>query len=420
MIQKFRWRFISLSIISLFVILFVSIGSLVAINFYRDSREVNRVLSTLVENNGNLTLQNSRALYKNKQNIILGPSNPESIFQYRYFTVLVDKNNKKVLVNKPRDFQSNKQHINEKVDQILNRRKMEKGIIRLDRNNYAYQIFTDQFGQKNIVFLNTTLIYAHSWTLLRLAVLLGFTALIIFAIILIIASGLAIRPIAEAYHKQQQFITNAGHELKTPLAIISANTEMEEMLGNESEWTKSTKEQTQRLTELINHLIALARMSETGEIALSKVNLSKIVESASRSFSSVMKQKDLTFKTKIQKDIFVSAEEKTLTELVNIFLDNAQKYCDPHGEVSIDLHKNKWNNNASLIISNTYAEGKNIDYSKFFDRFYREDESHNNKKAGFGIGLSMARDLVHTFKGKIKVEYHEDMISFIISLKTLK
>ncbi|WP_356948003.1 hypothetical protein [Lactobacillus intestinalis] len=152
MIQKFRWRFISLSIISLFVILFVSIGSLVAINFYRDSREVNRVLSTLVENNGNLTLQNSRALYKNKQNIILGPSNPESIFQYRYFTVLVDKNNKKVLVNKPRDFQSNKQYINEKVDQILNRRKMEKGIIRLDRNNYAYQIFTDQFGQKILCF----------------------------------------------------------------------------------------------------------------------------------------------------------------------------------------------------------------------------------------------------------------------------
>ncbi|WP_353937180.1 ATP-binding protein [Lactobacillus intestinalis] len=73
-----------------------------------------------------------------------------------------------------------------------------------------------------------------------------------------------------------------------------------------------------------------------------------------------------------------------------------------------------------MIISNTYAEGKNIDYSKFFDRFYREDKSHNNKKSGFGIGLSMARDLVHTFKGKIKVEYHGDMISFIISLKTLK
>lgn len=416
MIQKFRWRFIALSVVSLFLVLLIPIGSLVAINFYQDNQQVNQVLSVLTMNNGNLTPDNSRPLYRQKNNFISGKANPESIFQYRYFNITFDKNGDAVITNRPKQFNISKKQIRNKVSSL----KRKKGITRFDGNNYAFETYQDQFGRKNIVFLNTTLIFSHSWTLFRLSILLSVAALILFTVILIIFSGKAVKPIAEAYHKQQQFITNAGHELKTPLAIISANTEMEEMLGHESEWTKSTKEQTARLTELINHLIALARMSETGEIALGSVNLSEITEKACHDFSSVMKKKELNFKSEIQPNIAVVAEEKSLTELVNIFLDNAQKYCDPEGTVSVKLSKNKWNTYANLVIGNTYAEGKGENYQNFFDRFYREDQSHNNKKSGFGIGLSMAQDLVKAFKGKIKVHYHEDSIFFTISLKLTK
>lgn len=418
MIQKFRWKFISLSIASLFVVLFVTIGSLVAVNFYQDRQEVNRVLDTLVQNDGNLTINNSKQLYKNKD-FIFNQQNPESIFQYRYFTVKVDPNNNVSISNQPEDFNLSKQDISNKSKRIINSR-FNKGMIRIDHNNYAYKIFFNDDGQKSIIFLNTSLIFARSWNLFRLSLCLGLIALLIFATILIISSGYAIKPIITAYRKQQQFITNAGHELKTPLAIISANTEMQEMMGNESEWTKSTKEQTQRLTDLVNHLISLARMGETGEIALSRINLSELVKKNCSDFASLIKQKNLTFSEQIQSDLFVLAEEKSLKELINIFLDNAQKYCDPNGTISVYLHKNKLNTYANLSISNTYAKGKNVNYKNFFDRFYREDESHNNKNSGFGIGLSMAQDLVHAFKGKIKVNYQKDTISFIISLKLAK
>ncbi|WP_297819504.1 HAMP domain-containing sensor histidine kinase [uncultured Lactobacillus sp.] len=418
MIQKFRWKFISLSIASLFIVIFVTIGSLVAVNFYQDHQEVDRVLNTLVQNNGNLTLNNSQDIYKDKD-FIFNQKNPESIFQYRYFTVSVAPNNKIIITKQPEDFKLSKQDIYSKAGRIANSR-FKKGMIRLDHSNYAYQIFFNDQGQKSIIFLNTSLIFTRSWNLLRLAVFLGIIALLVFASILIITSGKAINPIVIAYKKQQQFITNAGHELKTPLAIISANTEMQEMIGNESEWTKSTKEQIERLTNLVNNLISLARMSETGELALEKVNLSEVTQQNCKDFASLVKQKKLTLKESIQPNISVLAEEKTLKELINIFLDNAQKYCDPDGIISVDLRKNKLNTYAHLTISNTYSKGKNKNYKNFFDRFYREDESHNNKKSGFGIGLSMAQDLVHAFKGKLKVNYHNEEIHFTISLKLAK
>lgn len=420
MIQKFRWRFILISIISLFIVLFVTIGSLIGINFYHDSQESQKVMTALVRNRGNLSPHSSPLIDGPAKNSpLMGRRNPESVFQYRYFSVVETPQKKLIVTDRPKQFNIPQDQINDKGAQILSKNR-KQGITTFNANRYLYQKITDQGGQRQIIFLNVSLIYQHSWILLRLSIWLGLIALIIFAIVLILLSGKAIQPIILAYHKQQQFITNAGHELKTPLAIISANTEMQEMMGQENEWTKSTKEQTERLTSLINRLISLARMSETSNITLSKVNFSGLVEKVIHSFSSVMVKNKLHFKTQIAKNVFVSAEEKSLRELINIFLDNAQKYCDPNGMVSVNLHKNKIKTHGVLVISNTYKAGKNINYNELFDRFYRQDQSHNSKKGGFGIGLSMAQDLVKAFKGKIRVHYAGDTISFIIALRLVK
>ena len=237
---------------------------------------------------------------------------------------------------------------------------------------------------------------------------------------LILVSRRAIKPIIDTYHKQQEFITNAGHELKTPLAVISANTEMEEMLGNDSEWNQSTKEQVDKLTKLVNRLISLARAGEMGELTLSKVNFSKIVEQSTQDFKSIMKKNDLTYQVSIREGLNVIAEKHSLAEIINILLDNARKYCDPHGRIRVELSKSPLSKNAVLRISNTYKEGKNKNYTHFFERFYREDESHNSKKGGFGIGLAMARELVQAFRGKISVGYKGEDIVFTVSLKIVK
>lgn len=196
---------------------------------------------------------------------------------------------------------------------------------------------------------------------------------------------------------------------------------MEEMLGNNSEWNESNKEQVAKLTKLINRLILLARTGEMGELTLSKIDFSKIVEETTKDFKSVMKKNDLVYQVSVREGLNVLAEKHTLAEIVNILLDNAQKYCDPHGKIQVKLTKGgTLSKYAVLRVENTYREGKGKDYSHFFDRFYRDDKSHNSKKGGFGIGLAMAQELVEAFHGKISAHHKGEDIVFTVSLKIAK
>ena len=423
-IQRFRLQFIVISIASLAIVLFSTIGLMIGTDFSRAHGEASRVMSALVRNNGQLTPQDSHDLSKNRgpfNALINNRPNPDSVYQYRYFSVAINEKNKLKVLNwqNSRVYGVSQDKILQVTQRLINR-KRTKGTTVLASNTYAYEVVANSDGNKMVIFLNTSLIYERSWTLLRLAILLTMGALVFFAIILVILSKRAIQPVVRSYQKQQQFITNAGHELKTPLAIISANTEMEEMMGNESEWTKSTKQQTARLTELINQLISMARLGETGDLVLSRINFSEIVEESAKSFSSVMKNDGKTYQIAIQDGLHVMAEKQSLMEVVNILLDNAHKYCTEKGTVKVNLNKSRFAQTAILCVSNSFKNDKNVNYETFFDRFYREDESHNNKKSGYGIGLAMARDIVHAFNGKISVSYKDGMIHFEVALKLVK
>lgn len=424
MIQKFRWKFIGTSVAALLIVLLITLGSLVGITRIQNQNEVDRVLNTLVKNEGHLSPRNAQPVFGNQndpinRNFLAGKYNPEAVYQYRYFSVTVDSSGRVHVINDNNVYKVK----NTQIESITRRTLAnhdKQGSIKAGQNQYAYRIATNSTGQTLIIFLNETLIYQRFWLIFRVALVLGIGALVVFALVLILVSGKAIKPITDTYHKQQEFITNAGHELKTPLAVISANTEMEEMLGNDSEWNQSTKEQVDKLTKLVNRLISLARAGETGELTLSKVNFSEIVEHSAQDFKSIMKKDDLTYQISVREGLNVIAEKHSLVEIVNILLDNARKYCDPHGKVRVELTKGTWSKNVVLRVSNTYREGKNINYNHFFDRFYREDESHNSKKGGFGIGLAMARELVEVFRGKISVSHKGDDIVFSVSLKSVK
>lgn len=424
MIQKFRWKFIGMSIMALFVVLVITLGTLLGISYTQSHNEVDRVLTTLVNNQGQLTPRNAKPVFGNQKdpinkNFLAGEYNPEAIFQYRYFTVASTKNNTPKIINDANVYDVAQKKIINTSKQVF-KDKVTSGSVSIGNNQYAYRVGKDQKGNQFIVYLNESLIYHRFSLLFRVSVVLGLIALIVFALILILVSKKAIGPIITTYHKQREFITNAGHELKTPLAIISANTEMEEMLGNNSEWNKSTKEQVDRLTRLINRLIALARTGETGEVVLNKVNFSEIVKKNVTNFKSVMQKNDLKYNAIIMPDLYVKAERNILSELTNILLDNARKYCDKDGEVKVSLTKGRLGTNAILKVANTYKEGKGKDYSHFFERFYREDESHNSKKSGFGIGLAMVQEIVQTFHGKIHVNHKDEMIVFTVILRLAK
>lgn len=252
-------------------------------------------------------------------------------------------------------------------------------------------------------------------------IFIGIGCLILFEIVLIVFSRNAIEPLVKAEKRQKEFITNAGHELKTPLSIISANNEMQEMLSGENEWTQSTDQQVKRMTRLISQMISLAKMEERPEMQLRTVDFSAEVTKAADNFKAVIEQDQHQFIAEIDPNLQITADPNYCYELISILLDNANKYCDPQGTVAVKLTSDHHSKNVLLAISNDYADGKNIDYSKFFERFYRNDKSHHHtKRAGFGIGLSMAQKLVKTFHGQINAKWHEGKVTFTVQFKAVK
>ena len=232
--------------------------------------------------------------------------------------------------------------------------------------------------------------------------LLGLLA--VFLLILAF-SGRVVRPVAESYEKQKRFITDAGHEIKTPLAIIEADADVLEMeLEGESEWLSDIRLQTRRLTDLTNDLVYLSRMEERADGApFVDFPLSDVVDETAQSFHSRAMQKRQTFTGEIERNLTLHGDEKAIRQLVSILLDNAVKYAPEDGVIRLRLaRQGKF---AALSVWNTTATPiprESLD--KLFDRFYRTDPSRSSETGGHGIGLSIAKAVVGAHRGKITAE----------------
>ncbi len=248
--------------------------------------------------------------------------------------------------------------------------------------------------------------------------MVGIIIMLFYFFLIVAYSRKIVRPYEEAQEKQKRFITNASHELKTPLAVIQANTDMLEMMHGSNKWVESNIRQIERMNRLVAELVSLVRLEEKGEITLNEVGISSIVTEACDNFEQVIKGKGKDFHSEVENGIYIKGEEKSMVELVDILLDNASKYCDEGGRVDLKLSKS--GKKMQLVVSNTYAEGKGVDYNKFFERFYREDTSHNSSKKGYGIGLAIAKQICEKLGGTLNVSYKEDTIHFIVGFGVIK
>lgn len=416
MIRHFQKKFILFSTTALILVLVTIVGSITSIAYLRSRTEVHQVLTLLADNGGQLNGKKANSQQPAQQPFIGSHFTREGMYQYRYFSARIPKGKGPIQVDSTHILTVQPAAIATLANKVSRSNKKE-GSILYHGTRYAYKIKKNSQGTQ-IYFLDESLLMSESREILRFSVLLGIIACLLYTGLLIIFSRRAIRPIIEAEKRQREFITNAGHELKTPLTVISANTEMQEMTTGEDEWTKSNKEQVQRLTRLINNLISMARMQEQPDIKLVRINASDITKRVGNSFKSITQKNGHQFRINIQNDLFVYGDEGRFEELINILLDNAQKYCDDNGMIALTLNKSKRTKNVYLTVSNSFANGDSVDFNKFFSRFYRADTSHHiKKKSGFGIGLSMAQNIVNNFHGKIKATYKHKMISFHVSLK---
>ena len=407
MFRRLRLQFIVVATIAVSIMLISVIGILNASKYATSEKRINKILDLLSENNG--VLPDEEVVEK-----ILGrKTNPDIIVQYRYFSAYVDSSNKVITMNTEHIANLSDTDVIFYVKKILSGNNKYGNFTTTEGQKFAYKLNLHEDESKLIVVLDTTSYIEDRDDLIDTSVFIFFSNLVFFIIIFVIFSGKVMMPFMENYRNQKAFITNASHELKTPIAIISANNELCEMLYGENEWTQSSKEQIQRLTELINRLVVLARFEEQANVTAVNIDFSSIVEKSSKSFKSLAIKGGKNFESDIQKDIFISGDEGALYELINILIDNANKYCDEGGTIGVRLSQHGITfKKAKLVIYNTYKEGKNIDYSKFFERFYREDQSHNSSISGYGVGLSIARNIINRHKGKIHVTYKNDIIYF--------
>ncbi len=244
------------------------------------------------------------------------------------------------------------------------------------------------------------------------SVLMSVFGVAAFCFVLRIFYKRALAPFIRNMETQRQFITNAGHELKTPVAIINANAEALEMIEGENEFTTNIQHQSARLAQLIDNLIALARHSEQENVVLTDVDCTELAKEAEESFRTLAENAGKGFEAQMEENVHAKAEKRGLQELMNILLDNAVKYCDEGGKVRMELSSK--GKGMQLKVMNDYAAGEGEDYSRFFNRFYRGDQSHSSRKKGYGIGLSMAQTLLETFHGKITVNWKDGVICFTV------
>ncbi len=229
---------------------------------------------------------------------------------------------------------------------------------------------------------------------------MSFLGLAAVLLLLILLSGRIIKPVSESYEKQKRFITDAGHEIKTPLTIIDADADILEMEFGENEWIRDIQNQTSRLAALTGDLIRLSRMEESSDqFRMIRFPLSDVAEETAQSFQALARTQNKTFRVSIQPMISVCGDEQALRRLISILLDNALKYSNEGGMITLKLEKQ--GRTVKLSVANTaeHIEPEKLPY--LFERFYRMDPSRNSGTGGYGIGLSIARAVVTAHKGKI-------------------
>lgn len=284
------------------------------------------------------------------------------------------------------------------------------------RQGRIWYKYADTLDGSIIAFIDTTgEIYAIN-RLLFITLIVCLAGLAVTFILVTHFSDYVVASEAENLAKQKDFITNASHELKTPLAVIRANTEMSQMLNGEDEWSVSTLKQIDHMNGLIANLVMISKaqeMEDKSEMVM--IDVSGVVADSVKTFEPVAAKDGITLSTDIVPEAKMKADASKIMQLTTILVDNAIKYCDDKGTVKVGLTQIR-KNAVRMTVTNSYADGANVDCNQFFERFYREDKSHNIDKGGYGIGLSIAENICRQYRGTIQASWKNGEISFICTL----
>ena len=268
---------------------------------------------------------------------------------------------------------------------------------------YRYRVVDTDEGSL-YVFVDCSRELSNFEAFLGASAAIGMGAWLLVFILMVIFSRVAVRPIVESYRKQQRFITDASHEIKTPLAVIGAANDVLEIEAGESEWTQSIAAQVARLKSLTERLVFLARMDEGAtQFEKTDLDLSELAEYASEPFCAVAESRGKKLVRDLESGLHVQGDISALSQVVELLLDNATRYASDGSEIELALKKRS-RGGVTLQVSNAVDAMPEGDLKRLFDRFYGADTSRNSQTGGSGVGLSVAQAIVEAHSGSIRAQ----------------
>ncbi len=400
MIRKLRHKFIAISVLSVFLVLVVIMSAINILNYSRVVRDSDAVLAVLAENGGQFPKREGSMKHKERNRDWffeeLSPElSPELAYESRYFTVRLSSEGNVTSVDTGRITAVDTDTAKEYAVKLWKSGR-KSGFV----SSYRY-LRSDEECDTVIIFLDCRSRVSSFRSFLIYSVVVSLAGMVAVAVLVLLLSKMVMKPLQESYEKQKSFITDAGHEIKTPLTIIDADATILEMeCGDDNEWIQDIRAQTKRLTALTKDLIYLSRMEEEKpQVQNIDFPLSDVITEAAQPFRSLAKVQEKTFTVDVEPMLNLCGDEKAITQLVSILLDNALKYSDEHGTISLKAHAR--GKNICIEVFNTAESVDTSELGRLFDRFYRADKSRNSETGGYGIGLSIAKAVVEAHKGRI-------------------
>ena len=394
MFKSLRKKFIATAVGSVAVVIAILA---IALNFINFNKLEERIDTTLLD------ASRSQALIKifseDGDDLVI-TKNSSSATEYNGFSIAkVDNNGRIIKAYRDDSLIEDQDTLQSKVIEAL-----EKGKTSGFIGSYRFLKVETNVGNL-ILFLNCQRELDSYESFVKNSVLISIGVILSVLVLIILISKKVIAPIQETYLKQKQFITGASHELKTPLAIISSNADVLEMMSGDSKWTTNIHNQVDRLTSLVNSLVVFSRMEEKDTVERTSFNLTETLKSRIEDFDELANFQKKYIVTDIDENLNYYGEKDSIIQLMDILLENAIKYAPEDSDILVKLNKNR--KYATLKVSNK-ANVEKGDLSKVFDRFYRLDESRNSAIKGYGIGLSMAQLIAEKHKETIQAYAPED------------
>ena len=396
MIKKLQRKFIMITMMSLTLVMVLLVGAINIINFYQMNHRANGAIQILSDNHGKFPKFDRGKPPKEKHDFGF-QMNEETPFETRYFTVEVNTDGTIRTIDTSHIAAVSSEDAAEYADKVLSDNK-SRGYTGI----YKYGV-VDGIDGSMLIFIDcrSQIQTASFFLLISIGVALA-TLLFVFLLVSVFSKK-AIKPIQISMEKQKQFITDAGHEIKTPLAIISANADVLELTGGENEWITSIRNQTNRLDKLVKNLLMLSKMDEDNiKLLFHDFDISEAVLNIAGSFEPLAETRNKRLQLDIQPGLILHGDENSICQLISTLTDNAIKYSNKNGSIQISLSSCK--KGIKLEFYNTADDIDTKNLNQLFDRFYRVDSSRSRETGGYGIGLSIARSIVEAHHGKITVK----------------